>query len=383
MTQHSRYWPRAALSFLESAPDAVVVVDIAGTIVYANELVERVFGFRSPDIVGRSVETLVPEQVRGQHRHHRHAYEEMRTTRPMMSGADLNGLHASGHEFPIDISLSPIESDEGPLVIAAIRDMTERRNIEGELRRVNEQLRRDVNAAARIQRSLLPERSAAIPGVAVEWLFEPCDRLGGDSFNVFDAADQFVGFYMLDVTGHGIVTALQSVALTRILASTWPQPNNPMPAKLAERLNTEFPVNVEAWEYFTFLGGVLDRSDGTLRYVSAGHHGPVHVPAGGAPVALEAGGLPIGMFPRAQYEEFTQRVGPGDRLYLFSDGVTEAMNGAEEDYGVDRLVAALADAGARPLTETLRHVRRSVDRWCRGDLLRDDFTLVGLEVEAP
>ena len=248
------------------------------------------------------------------------------------------------------------------------------------MRRVNEQLRRDVNVAARIQRSLLPDRSDDIQGVAVEWLFEPCDRLGGDSFNVFDAADKFVGFYMLDVTGHGIVTALQSVALTRILASTWPQPNNPMPARLAERLNAEFPINVDAWQYFTFLGGVLDRSTGVLRYVSAGHHGPVHVPAGGAPVALHAAGLPIGMFPDAEYEEFTKPLGPGDRLYLFSDGVTEAMNEAEEDFGVDRLVAALEDAGERPLAETLRHVRRSIDRWCGGDLLQDDFTLLGLEV---
>ena len=370
------------MPLLEASPDAIVVVDSAGTIVYANQLVEQVFGFAPPDIVGRSVEVLVPEQARTRHRHHRRAYEQVRATRPMLSGADLNGLHESGREFPVDISLSPIESDEGPLVIAAIRDMTERRSIERELRRVNEQLRRDVNVAERIQRSLLPDRSADIPGIAVEWLFEPCDRLGGDSFNVFDAADQFVGFYMLDVTGHGIVTALQSVALTRILASTWPQPNSPMPARLAERLNAEFPINVDAWQYFTFLGGVLDRSSGMLRYVSAGHHGPVHVPAGGAPVALEAAGLPIGMFPDTEYEEFTRQLEPGDRLYLFSDGVTEAMNEAEEDFGVERLVGALAEAGPRPLGETLRQVRRSVDRWCDGNLLEDDFTLLGMEVQA-
>ncbi|MCY4121402.1 MAG: SpoIIE family protein phosphatase [Acidobacteria bacterium] len=381
-TVTNRYWPRTALSLLETVPDAVVAVDSAGTIVYANNLIEHVFGFDRSEIVGRSVEILVPEHARSRHRQHRRAYEQTRATRPMASGADLKGLHESGREFPVDISLSPIESDEGPLVIAAIRDMTERRSVERELRRVNEQLRRDVNAAARIQRSLLPDRSAGIPGVAVEWLFEPSDRLGGDSFNVFDAADRVVGFYMLDVTGHGIVTALQSVALTRILASTWPQPTSPMPGRLGGGLNAEFPINVEAWEYFTFLGGVLDLSKRTVRYVSAGHHGPVHVPAGGAPVALEAAGLPIGMFPDAEYEEFAKRLEPGDRLYLFSDGVTEAMNEAEEDFGVDRLVAALAEAGPRPLSETLRQVRRAVDRWCGGELLQDDFTLLGLEVQA-
>ena len=375
-----RYWPRASLRLLESVPDAIVVVDSAGTIVYANQLVEQVFGFAPCDLVGQSVELLLPEQARTQHRRHRRAYEQARATRPMVSGADLNGLHESGREFPVDISLSPIESDEGSLVIAAIRDMTERRKIEGELRQINEQLRRDVSVAARIQRSLLPHRSADIPGIALEWLFEPCDRLGGDSFNVFAAADELVGFYMLDVTGHGIVTALQSVALTRILASTWPQPNNPMPAKLAARLNTEFPVNVDAWQYFTFLGGVLDLSEGTVRYVSAGHHGPVWIPAGGAPVALEAEGLPIGMFPDCEYEEFARDLRPGDRLYLYSDGVTEAMNEAEEDFGVSGLIATLTEVGERPLGETLRQVRRAVDRWCGGDAMQDDFTLLGLEI---
>ena len=377
-----RYWPRVSLPLLESVPDAIVVVDSAGTVVYANQLVEQVFGFAPSDLVGQSIELLVPEQARTQHRRHRRNYEQARATRPMVSGADLNGLHESGREFPVDISLSPIESDEGSLVIAAIRDMTERRKIEGELRQVNEQLRRDVGVAARIQRSLLPHRSADIPGISVEWLFEPCDRLGGDSFNVFAAADEMVGFYMLDVTGHGIVTALQSVALTRILASTWPQPNKPMPAELAARLNTEFPVNVDAWQYFTFLGGVLDLSEGTVRYVSAGHHGPVWIPAGGAPVALKAEGLPIGMFPDCEYEEFAQELRPGDRLYLYSDGVTEAMNEAEADFGVSGLIATLTEVGERPLGETLRQVRRAVDRWCDGDAMQDDFTLLGLEIGA-
>lgn len=379
MTAES-YWTTTTLPLLESMPDAVVVVDAAGTIVYANRLIEPLFGYRAHDVVGRSVEMLVPEQVRAEHRRHRRAYGQARSTRPMLTGADLRGLHESGREFPLDISLSPIESDEGPLVIAAIRDMTERRRVERDLRSINEQLRRDLNSAARIQRSLLPNRAADIPGTAVEWLYEPSDHLGGDSFNVFDAADGIVGFYVLDVTGHGLVTALQSVALTRILASTWPQPNNPTPARLAERLNAEFPVDVDAWQFFTFLGGVLDLSTGTLRYVSAGHQGPIHVPAGGMPVALEAAGLPIGMFPDAEYDEFTARLEPGDRLYVYSDGVTEVMNEADDDFGVTRLAAVLAETRGRPLAETLRSVRRAAVQWGGGEQLEDDFTLVGLEV---
>ena len=376
-------WTRTTLALLETTPDAAVVVDAAGTIVYANQLVEQVFGYPHDALVGQPVEVLVPDQARSQHHRHRHDYAQARVTRPMGSGSDLRGRHRSGREFPLDISLSPIESDEGPLVIAAVRDMTDRRRIEHDLRAANERLRRDFDAAAHIQTSLLPEQPTGIPGIAVDWIFEPCDRLGGDGFNIFMIAERVAGFYLLDVTGHGVVAALQSVALTRVLAAAWPAPETGglhTPARVAERLNAEFPVNNEVWQYFTFLGGVLDLSSLTLRYVSAGHPGPIHVPAGADPIALEAAGLPIGMFPDTEYTEYAARLEPGDRLYFYSDGVTEAMNPADDDFGVPGLIGSLAGSRNRPLGETIQEVRRAVGRWRGPEPLDDDLTLLALEV---
>lgn len=374
------HWTRSTLALLETTPDAVVVVDSAGMIVYANRQVEELFGYSPHSLLGRPVETLVPKEARGRHHGHRADYGRAASMRAMGSGSDLLGLHRSGREFPVDISLSPIELDEGRLVIAAVRDMTERRHIEGALRQANEKLGRELATAAKIQKSLLPGRPAGIPGIDVEWIYEPCEKLGGDSFSAFEVGAGQIGFYMLDVTGHGMVAALQSVALTRVLASTWTAQERTSPAQLLKWLNAEFPVDPEVWQYFTFLCGMLDLRTGALRYASAGHPGPIHVPVGSEPVALEAAGLPIGWFADVEYDEFVAHFGPGDRLYLYSDGLTEAMNESDEDFGTAGLLGSLTSTRGRPLDETVREIRRAVGGWRGREELDDDLTLLALEI---
>lgn len=384
------HWTRSTLSLLETMPDAVVVVDAAGRVVYANRLIEQVFGYSPDALVGRSVEILVPEEARRRHQRQRTDYGQAPAARPMGTVSHVLGLHKSGREFPADISLSPIESDEGWLVIAAVRDMTDRHRIEAALReaneklgQVNDKLGRDLTAAARIQKSLLPGRPAGIPGVEVDWIYEPCEKLGGDSFNAFEITAGLIGFYLLDVTGHGTVAALQSVALTRVLASTWTAEERSSPAQLIKWLNAEFPVDPEIWQYFTFLCGMLDQATGTLRYACAGHPGPIHVPRGGPPTALGGAGLPVGFFADAEYDEYKVSLRPGDRLYLYSDGVTEAMNGEHEDFGIAGLVESLTRTQEAPLDDTVQEVRRAVGRWRGREELDDDLTLLAMEVVAP
>lgn len=377
----TRCWTKSHFPLLEMMPDAVVVVDPEGTVVYANHMVEHVFGHRPEVVLGRSVEMLVPRELREKHRGLRERYEETRTSTTTVTGKGLRGLHRSGQDFPLDTNLRPIQTDEGPMTVAVVRDVTERRDAERALRRANDRLRRDLDAAGRIQRSLLPGQKCRIPGVDIAWIFEPSDRLGGDSFNVFEIGPGCAGIYLLDVSGHGVVAALQAVALTRVLAATWPKPNAPSPKKLLERLNTEFPVDPETGQYFTFLGGVLDLSAHTMRYASAGQSGPIHVPArGSVPVRLEAAGLPIGMFPEPDYTEFVVDLQPRDRLYLYSDGVTEAMNEHDEEFGVDGMLASLAATRGRPLGETLRVIRDAVYQWRGGQELDDDMTLLAVEI---
>ena len=120
--------------FFELAPDAIIVVDDKGTIVLVNAQTETLFGHRRADLVGKKIEMLMPEGIRVQHRKHRAGYVAKPRMRPMGQSLELMGLARDGREIPIEISLSPIETPEGLLVAAAVRDITERKQAEAALR---------------------------------------------------------------------------------------------------------------------------------------------------------------------------------------------------------------------------------------------------------
>jgi PAS domain S-box-containing protein len=127
--------------FLEALPDAVLVSDRSGSITYANRLAARLSGYSGEELIGRSIEELVPERLRSAHEQHRHDYvEESPVARPMgaRTHMDIRFRRKDGSEFPADISLGPVQTERGLLVVTAVRDLTDRRRLEGELREASE-----------------------------------------------------------------------------------------------------------------------------------------------------------------------------------------------------------------------------------------------------
>jgi len=133
---------------LESAPDGIVVVDSSGKIVIVNSQTERMFGYTRQELLGEAIELLVPQRFRPSHVHDRDAYVADPRTRPMGAGRPLTGQKRDGSEFPVEISLSPLETDQGSLVMSIVRDITDRRRAEDQIQaslREKEALLREIH----------------------------------------------------------------------------------------------------------------------------------------------------------------------------------------------------------------------------------------------
>lgn len=253
-----------------------------------------------------------------------------------------------------------------------------------ELAAAAERTRAELELAARVQSGFLPANPPAIPGFNFAWAYEPCDQLAGDALNYFPLCDGYVGMFVLDVSGHGVGASLLSVAAMRALSpmhSSLLLEGEGRPASatsVVEQMNQMFPFDAPAWQFITLFYALLDTRSRELTYVSAGHPAALHLARDGTARPLETGGAALGF--GTEYRERTVRLGRGDRVFIYSDGLTEAMNDHEVQFGVERTTQVLQAAADETLQASLEKLIAAVNEWRNGAASRDDLSALAFEV---
>ena len=261
------------------------------------------------------------------------------------------------------------------------RERLERKNLElqysvdltaAQLRLQN----REMQHAREIQESLLPKNIPQLPGFEVATAWYPARVVGGDYFDVLSLGENRLAICVADVVGKGVSAALLMANVQAAVRAFAHESDSP--ASICTRVNTVLCENIAMGKFVTFFYGVLDASQHTLRYCSAGHPPPILASANSAQ-QLSIGGAILGVFPSWHYEDATIRLHPGDRLLLFTDGITEAASPDGEEFGEAKLAALAKAHSSLSASQLNATVLAQVSHFCGGHF-QDDATLVVIAV---
>jgi serine phosphatase RsbU (regulator of sigma subunit) len=241
-----------------------------------------------------------------------------------------------------------------------------------ERERERQRLEQEIGIARDIQQALLPKNFRDYPHLSVSGINFPCLAVGGDYFDVFSLGDNRTAFLLADVSGKGLGAALCTNLLQGALSGMTLGTD---PARVFNHVNRFLCDHAEIGRYATMFFGILDEQ-GHLEYINAGHPSPFLIRNGVAEDVFTEGSYPVGLVPEAEYTTVCLKLEPGDTLVLFSDGVTEAMDPAEQLFGVPRLKEVLMGQMQTPLDELQRLVLDAVENFAHGASQADDLTLL-------
>ena len=259
------------------------------------------------------------------------------------SKADVSaGLHAGADDF----LSKPLHKDEldarlvaGLRILKLQQSLMARNNqldrTHKQLTTIHEKLEDDLKAAAKLQQVYIPPEFHQFQQWEIATIYKPCTYIGGDLVGYFPISDDEIGIYSIDVAGHGVSAALKTVTLAQSLNPYEKQANlafEPMtdgtmrirePHELMAELNRRHQDDSETDQYFTMVYAIIDRSTGKVKMCQAGHPNPLILHPNGETSYVGEGGAPVGLFSFAEYDSIEFTLQPQDRLFLFSDGVTE------------------------------------------------------------
>jgi len=240
------------------------------------------------------------------------------------------------------------------------------------------QLEAELELAQSVQKMLLPQEIPNISGLEIAAFSRPAQIVGGDYFDFIDFSNELHGLAIADVAGHGVSASLHMAGIQALLRALVPQ--NTSPAEVMRQLHKLFIHNIRFETFVTFFLGAFDSATRTLTFCNAGHQPPLVLrKTNGRQESLEMllpTGAAIGLVEEAEFTENAVELQEEDLLVLYTDGVTEAVDLQNQQFGRDRLVKLSRRINNKPAKEVVQKIRQSLAEFSKGKQLADDTTIV-------
>jgi sigma-B regulation protein RsbU (phosphoserine phosphatase) len=296
---------------------------------------------------------------------------------------DMANIRAALNRGAFDFVTKPIDFQDLAVTLSrSIKEARTKRQAAHDHERLVA-LARELDIAKRIQQSIVPKRVPAFPGraeIAIHGSMQAARSVGGDFYDYFFIDDHRLAFAIGDVTGKGVPAALFMAVSRTLLRATAARGSSP--AECLASVNDTLCAEEVGGMFVTCFYGVLDTRTGCTQICNAGHNPPYILRGNGSVEPTpQVGGFMLGMFADAIYEATTVDLDPGDSLVLYTDGVTEAVNAAEEPYEEERLEATLrrlAATGATVTEQIVGGVMADVEQFSSGVPQADDITVLAL-----
>lgn len=240
-------------------------------------------------------------------------------------------------------------------------------------------LESELELAQNVQKMLLPQESPNIPGLEVAAYSRPAQIVGGDYFDFVEFGSGFYGLAIADVAGHGVSASLHMASVQSLLKALAPMSRSP--AEVIRQIHKLLIHNIRYTTFVTFFIGAFDPSIKRLTFCNAGHNPPLVLRSqdrmtDAPPVLLKPTGAAIGLVEEADFDEDRLDLQEGDLLVLYTDGVTEAVNGNDQAFGRERLASLVRIIDHLPAREVVNQIRQGLEEFSEGRPFVDDTTFV-------
>jgi sigma-B regulation protein RsbU (phosphoserine phosphatase) len=384
---------------MDHISDNIYFMDRGGRIVLISQWGAKWLGYESPEqLIGKTDFDLFTEE------HAAAAFEDeqriIRTGEPVI-GIEEKETWPDGRVTWVSTTKMPLRDEEGSItgIFGISRDITAHKQREMLVNQMKEQMEMELARASEVQRSFLAARRVVFPeqpaqrngSIEVIHEYRPSGPVGGDFFCLLPLTETKAGIFIADVMGHGVGAALTMSALNAMARSEAARLSQP--DAFLKRLNgrlRDVIAREGSFEFITAFYLVIDTADGSVSFATAGHHPPLLLQAGAGRAQRlfdhdEIRGPALMLVQEPRFSTGESRLKPGDRILLFTDGLTEMppAPSSEEDLGIEGLIQMLDDIRPENLADLVGGVASAVLDLSGARAFKDDLCLIGIEYKIP